>query len=796
MTDLLSFGPWLKQRRRHHDFTQARLAAAAGCSVATIKKIEAGDLLASRELAELLGKALDVPAAELPAFVTFARSERQTAAPDAFQARAAAPAPRGHPGSPAAPQPEPPAYFLPAQMTAVIGRERETAAVCALLRQPHVRLLTLTGPPGTGKTRLSLEAAGILQAELAAGACFVQLAPVTDPAVVASVIAAALGVKESANQPALATLQGALRERQLLLVLDNFEQVLDGAIVVKELLAAAPRLKVLASSREPLHLYGEQEFPVPPLGVPDIQRLPPPEALTMFPAVELFIQRAQAVKPDFAVTAANALDVASICAWLEGLPLAIEMAAAHIKWTPPAALFAQLQDRLAVLTGGPRDLTPRQQTLRGAIDWSYDRLDAAAQRLLRGLAVFVGDYSQAAVAAIVGETPGGGPLGAQLAGLVEKNLLRYDTAGDGEARFSMLETIRAYGAEKLAAAGEDDGMRGRHAEYFCGLAEQAAPNLLTGEHQRDWLNRLAAEYPNIRLALAWTLEGRGDATLGQRLADAMFVFWHIRSTIDEGGRWLETAAARTDEPSELRARVLSRAGTMATWQGRYERSITLQEQALAIQERLNDQAGISRSLQNLAIIAGMHGEYERARELLERSLVIERADDRKPAIGTILNNLALVAQRQHDYARAEALLTEAIILRAEISDSFGMSNALHTLGVVRQELGRLGEAAGVFGQGLKIRQDLGDKRGIAVSLEHLASVSLLRERPELAARLYAAATALRDSLAAPQPPDARAIYERDLAALKEQLGPAAFSAAWNQGASAPLSQIIDLALAG
>ncbi|MDQ3249783.1 MAG: helix-turn-helix domain-containing protein, partial [Chloroflexota bacterium] len=394
MEDLAAFADWLKRRRRALDLTQSELAAAANCSPVSVKKMEAGDLKPSRQLAELLAVALHIPAAEGAAFVDFARGTvaRFQLQPILPQASLVA--------APVAPASLSQAK-LPAQLTAVIGRERETIAAVQLLRQPPVRLITLTGPPGTGKTRLSLEIGQALQEEWKDGVYFVPLAPVSQASLVPAAIAQALGIVEERDKPLLISIQTFLHAKTLLLVLDNFEQVSAAAGLVGELLVAAQGLKVLVSSREPLRIYGEHEFPVPPLSLPDVNRLPPLEALILYPAIKLFVERAQAVRPTFQLTSDNAEAVARVCAWLDGLPLAIEMAAAQTKWMTPQKVLTQISGRLTALAGGLRDLSPRQQTLRGAIDWSYNLLDPEECHLFNHLSVFVDGCTIEAVAAVV-----------------------------------------------------------------------------------------------------------------------------------------------------------------------------------------------------------------------------------------------------------------------------------------------------------------------------------------------------------------------------------------------------------
>ncbi|MDQ5851887.1 MAG: adenylate/guanylate cyclase domain-containing protein, partial [Chloroflexota bacterium] len=488
---------------------------------------------------------------------------------------------------------------LPAQPTPFIGREREVAAVRQRLLHPDIRLITLTGPGGIGKTRLGLRVAAQVLNDFPDGVYFVALAPISDPMLVSVTVAQTLGVKETSGESLLDSLKAYLREKQLLLLLDNFEQVVVAAPLITELLAAAPGLKVLVTSRASLHLQGEREFPVPPLALPDPKHLPTLDTLSQYEAVELFIQRAQAVNPDFQVTNTTAPAVAEICVRLDGLPLAIELAAARSKLLSPQALLQRLQHRLQVLTGGARDLPARQQTLRSTIDWSFSLLEAGEQTLFARLGVFVGGFSVEAAETVCHESGIGDqwsgvrgqesgdegrsaspsqiptpdsrlpiPVLDGLQSLLDKSLLHQVPGASGEPRFRMLEIIREYALERLAARGEVEATERTHATYYLTLAEAAAPEL-QGSRQGAWLEQLEMEHDNLRAALRWSLN-RGEVEVGLRLGAALWRLWHMRGYVSEGREWLEKLLPLSEHsrvsPS-VRAQALNAAGVLAQQQG-------------------------------------------------------------------------------------------------------------------------------------------------------------------------------------------------------------------------------------
>ena len=661
---------------------------------------------------------------------------------------------------------------LPRQPTSFLGREDEVRHVVDLLRREDVELLTVTGPGGMGKTRLALQAAAELLDDFTEGVFFVPLAPLADPGQVAFAIASALGVRDEGERPLPDRLRDYLADKQMLLLLDNVEHLAAAVPLVADLLAATPGLKALATSRTPLRLRAEWEYPAPPLDLPPRYPPPPLAQLVDYEAVRLFVERASAVAPGFAVDEANASAVAEICRRLDGLPLAIELAAARVRMLPPQAMLARLEKRLPLLTGGARDAPARQRTLRDTIAWSYDLLAAEEQRFFRRLAVFAGGCILEAAEEVCNHD---GALDAftGLERLCEHSLLRQETGAPEEPRFVMLETIREFGQDRLAESGEEAAIRRRHAALFLALAEAAAP-ALAGPEAGSWLDRLETEHDNLRAALRWAVGV--DGAVGVQLAAALWRFWDTRGHLGEARDWLEQAlAAGGGAPESARAAALTGLANVVQIQGDQQRAREWHEQALALWREMGNPQGVAMSLDCLGYLAQGRGEFGPASALHEQALELanqagdarmagqalsslgtialhqgrygdaaaryaealdrfRRVEDMRAA-STVLGNLGALAFLQEDYGRATDRYREALSYYREVGDRQGIASTLANLGEALQHQGEFAQAEDHFAEALLVLREIGDKPFAAFALLGLGRLALDQQDADRAARL-------------------------------------------------------------
>ena len=775
-----AFGAELRRQRQAAGLTLEELAARAGLSARGIADLERGARhTPRRETVELLARALETSNGDPAAL--YAAARRPTAPPNRSDVAATSARPK---------------HNLPAQMTRLLGREGAVRAVTALVRRADVRLVTLTGPGGVGKTRLAIAAAFELLGDFPDGVWFVRLSRLTDPALVIPTIAKTLGVAETGDQPVADALCAYLRERSLLLVLDNCEHLATAAPDIAELLQASPALKALTTSRAALRIQGEHEYPALPLALPPALSAlgapgatQTPEWLMEYPAIALFVERAAAVLPDFALTTANAPAVAAICARLDGLPLAIELAAARIKLLAPSSLQAQLERGLGFLADGPRDLAERQQAMRNTIAWSENLLTAEQSVLFRRLAVFVGGCSVEAAQAVCVSPEGAAPLRLDalegLGALVNQSLTQQREEGSAP-RFGMLRVIREYALEQLEASQEADSLRRAHAASMLALAERAEPQLV-GPEAGMWLERLDIEHDNLRAALTWASE-RGAIEMGLRLVAAVFRFWVVRGHLREGRAWAERllALARNDSSvasSAALARALRAAGVIALYQSDEQAAGGWLEQAAALGRAADDLPTAALALNSLGVVAMHNGALDQAAAYLEESLTLLRVVGRQRDIASAHINLGVVAILSGDLERATETLSEALAAARQAGDRDLIATTLANLASVALHRRAITQAEALGREALALYRDLGDPRRCAVGLEGLAASAGLAGNGERAARLLGASSALREGLGTPAASHEREEVEMMVAEARATLGEERWAAALAAGAA-------------
>lgn len=813
MDDTTSFGRWLKQRRATLDLTAEALAARIGYSVATVRNLEAGQRRPSRQLANRLAECLQIPSEEQAAFIAFARGTRDLPTvlhTSRFEARA----------------------HLPVPLTPLLGRADVVAAIIHDLRQPETRLLTLTGSPGVGKTRVGLAVASQMGAACTDGVCYIELAAVRDPDRVAAALVEALELSVSGATPLLAQLIAHLRGRTLLLVLDNFEHLLSAAPLLSTLLSAAPRLRIVVTSRAVLRLVGERVITIPALPLPDLKRQTSVDELAHNPAVALFVARTQAIQHQFALTAANALVVAQLCIRLDGLPLALEITAAWSQLLAPAELLQRISERVDLQYGIYRDVPTHHQTLRAALDWSYALLAPPVRQVLARLSVFVGGWSadaaeQVCSAAELSRTE----VLAGLATLIEHSLVQIVDHDATERRFTMLETIREYAREQLRTQADEAALHLRHAAYYRALLQEANLQLRTPA-QVAWVARLNREHPNMQAALAWAMEQQ-QGELAVELTAAAAQFWYMQSYIHQGRAWLEASLKiGAEAPAVLRAKVLESLGVFAETQADLTQAEQFLMASLALWQELGHQIGMASSYNNLANIHLRRNEYLQASRLYEEVLAIGRALNDRAILGAALTNLGGILNHQGNPQVALAYLDEAVQVYRMQGSEWGLLYSFQELGRTWESLGDTEQALQMYQASVETGRKIGEQRISASALNDLVWLTLaegniaraqtdlrdvlavfqhLEEKPKLvqtlascaavaaaqgtsvlAVRLLGAATALREQLHIQSDPFEHIRVERLVSTLRQQLDPAAWDLAWGAGARLSLEQTLAL----
>jgi predicted ATPase len=628
---------------------------------------------------------------------------------------------------------------LPTQLTTFVGRERELSDAAA--RFDRARLLTLTGPGGTGKTRLSLELAARIADRFPDGVHFVPLEPINDAALVPATIAQSVGLPDRGGREPVVRLIEHLEGKHILLVLDNLEQVTDAAGVIAQLLAGAPELRILATSRSPLHVYGEVEYPVPSLAVPDPKSAQDLGQLAAFESVALFVERAMAVRPSFRLTGKEAAAVAMICVRLDGLPLAIELAAARVKLLSPEAILARLENRLTLLSDGARDLPPRQRTLRGAIAWSYDLLDEADRLLFSDFSVFIGGASLDAIEAVCAPDQSRDVLDG-LSSLVDKSLVRQGETPDGEPRFTMLETIREYAREQLVADSRAAEMQRRHAAWYAALAETAAGNVMSAD-KRVHLDRLEAEHDNLRAALTWATNA-GEVDTALRLGTALWRFWQMRGYLDEGIKRLEAVVALPEcaDYADKRVAALDALGGLTYWRADYAASRRYYGEVLEARRASGDKQAIAESLYNLSFGYSFERDRDTAQALILEAIGL--FEDVGDDVGVARSRWALgnLEYTNRNFPRARELAKQALETFERVGDAFMIAWATYTIGISDMLEGDLANAGRHYRRALAIFHEAGDVSGYTLVLDGLCAVALFAGDRQRAAKIGGAVATL------------------------------------------------------
>ncbi len=702
---------------------------------------------------------------------------------------------RAETAAPVAQTEEAPRHNLPPQLTHFIGREKVVAEVKAFVSVQ--RLVTLIGPGGAGKTRLSLQVAHELLETFTDGVWFVELAPINEAGLIAQTVATTIGLHEEPGKSIGATLSDRLRARQALLILDNCEHLVQAAAQFADgLLRGCPDLHMITSSREGLGVAGEVLYRVPPLATPDPKHLPPLETMAQYEAVKLFVDRAASVKPGFTITDQNASAIAQVCVRLDGIPLAIELAAARAKMLTPDQIAARLDDRFRLLTGGSRTALPRQQTLRAAIDWSFDLLSIEERALMRRLSVFVGGWTLESAEAIgAGDGVEDYAVLDILESLLNKSMVAADLEQGHEARYRMLETIGDYALDKLVEAGEGDRIRQAHFDFLLNLAVAAEPKLMRGREQASWLDRLEIERDNLRAALEWAIKAN-RIEVAMHLATALGSFWNERGYFQEGRQWLEAGLAQRDRlPKDVLAQTLRAAGRLAGRQGDFDRAEAYAQESVTLWRELGDKAKLARALNTLAAVHSERGEVAGSAAYNEEVLQLSRELSDSWGVAQALSDVGWSAIFLGEYERGTPLLEESLALQRQLQDTFGIAWSALALGVARFLQSKIDPAATLMAESLQLFSALHNQWFIAGCLEVIAGIAGARGQPQRAAQLLGAHDRLVETMGAKIPVFwERSIRQPLLAQLGTAIDEETFKVEWSKGHALALEQAVEYAL--
>ena len=816
----MTFGEWLKRQRNARGLTREQLAHQIGCAAITLRKIETEERRPSAQIVERLAELFNIPSTERTSFLQFARGDSwsaPTAGVEDIPWRIRTKIPRSN---------------LPTSLTSLIGREGDIARLVEYLSNPKIRLSTLIGPPGIGKTHLSIETAREALSRFADGVFFVPLASLEDSTLLAATVVRTLGFAETGHKPPIQRLKDGIGDKRMLLVLDNLEHIIqDSALLVSELLINCPQLKILATSREALRVPGEWLYPVSVLGVPTTAQLQSldMEGASQFPALTLFAERACAVQPDFALSVNNVPAVATICAKLDGLPLAIELIAARISLLSPESLLARLNDELTLYADGMRAVSARQKTLHGAISWSYNLLSAEEQKLLAYLSIFAGGFTLSAAESIFSNAPTSKTVFDAIASLLDKSLLQRTFGTRGEPRFNMLVTVQHFALDRLRHLGEEAEIRQRHLAYFLDLADQAESHF-RGPDQFEWLDCLEVEQDNLRVA--WDCALESDAELALRFASALLDFWIMRGNPSEGRGWLAKLLERTTNWGQTaeHAHMLSMAGRLASHHQDFVVARPLLEEALriarmsgddkeiafallwlgamirddqtarsciveclTIYERLQDQWGIAWAMFGLGRIAYRQGRYAEAEERAVQSLAKFQELGDRFRVGIILNALGELRRMQGDYERAGKFYEENLEILRDQRNRFALAAPTFNLAWVLLHRGDHHKAKILFEESLRLYVEEDNKNAIMDSLSGFAAVLGTIGKPDQAARLFGAAESLRENIGGQMALSDRREFDYYVAAVRAQLDEVVFVKAWAEGRAMTLEQAIEYA---